>query len=38
MLASDIGVELVRERFPDYLIVAKVGEADELAEETDPRG
>ena len=30
-------VELVRERFPDYLIVAKVGEAGEYAEETDPR-
>src|ERR1700751_1739639 len=30
-------VERVVERFPDYLIVAKVGAAGEYSDETDPR-
>jgi hypothetical protein len=30
-------IELVVERFPGYLIVAKIGEAEEYADETDPR-
>jgi hypothetical protein len=30
-------VELVAERFPAYLIVAKVGTAKEYADQTDPR-
>ena len=30
-------IERVVERFPDYSIVAKFGEAGEYADETDPR-
>ena len=30
-------IEVVVERFPDYLVVAKIGAAGEYSEETDPR-